>query len=221
MREIIPGPDGLSDGTIITVAGNEKAGYSGDGELAVDASLNDPTGLAVDAQGDLFIADTGNGVVREVAANGIITTVAGPAGLSYPTGVAVESVNGQRYLFVANLNQSDVVQVSPTGTYVPLAGTETNEGPSGVALDSQGDLFVANAPWDLFELTPGSDGLPSVPTAIVPQEGSSIASGVAMQRQWRRVRRQQPWWLPSWRGDPRPGRPARGCRHRDRRRQRL
>ena len=54
-------------GDIITVAGDGTAGYSGDGGPATDAELNDPSGVAVDAAGDLFIADGGNNVIREVA----------------------------------------------------------------------------------------------------------------------------------------------------------
>ena len=53
VREVVK-----STGDIITVAGNGKAGYSGDGGLATAAELNDPRGLAIDAAGDLFIADT-------------------------------------------------------------------------------------------------------------------------------------------------------------------
>jgi len=70
-----------SRATITTVAGNGASGFAGDGGPATGAKLNGPQGLAVDAHGNLFIADTGNGRVREVrASTGIITTVAGPAG---------------------------------------------------------------------------------------------------------------------------------------------
>ena len=51
---------------ITTVAGNGTAGYSGDGGPATAAELNDPDGVAVDSAGDLFIADSGNNVIREV-----------------------------------------------------------------------------------------------------------------------------------------------------------
>lgn len=63
-------------GIISTVAGNGGQGYSGDGGAATAASLNNPSSVAVDTAGDLFIGDTGNNRVREVV-NGIITTVAG------------------------------------------------------------------------------------------------------------------------------------------------
>ncbi len=66
-----------SDLTITTVAGNGRAGYSGDGGLATQASLNNPQGLTYDGQGNLYIADQGNFVIRKIDRNGIITTVAG------------------------------------------------------------------------------------------------------------------------------------------------
>ena len=69
IREVTPEPDGLySDGTITTVAGNGTADYGGDGGPATAAALNQPYAVAVDGHGDLFIADTGNNVIREVQA---------------------------------------------------------------------------------------------------------------------------------------------------------
>jgi|ERR1035437_6846027 hypothetical protein len=60
-----------------TVAGDGQPGFSGDGGLATAAQLRGPTGVAVDAAGNLFVADTGNQRIRKVSASGIITTVAG------------------------------------------------------------------------------------------------------------------------------------------------
>jgi len=75
-------------GIITTVAGNGLggisiiSGFSGDGGPATSASLSEPFGIAVDAPGNLFIADTGNGRIRKVSTNGVITTVAG-GGLAF------------------------------------------------------------------------------------------------------------------------------------------
>ena len=69
IRKITP------DGIITTVAGNGTPGYSGDGGLATAAMLADPTGVAVDTAGNLYIADFG--VVRRITASGLITTIAG------------------------------------------------------------------------------------------------------------------------------------------------
>jgi hypothetical protein len=67
------------DGNIDTIAGKGPgtAGYSGDGGPAKDAQLNDPRDVAADADGNVFIADTGNHVIRKVDSSGVITTVVG------------------------------------------------------------------------------------------------------------------------------------------------
>ncbi|MBE2289138.1 MAG: T9SS type A sorting domain-containing protein [Chitinophagaceae bacterium] len=65
-------------GIITTIAGNGTAGYSGDGGLAIHAKLNQPTGLFVDKQNNIYVAEYGNGTIRKIdAVTGIITTVAG------------------------------------------------------------------------------------------------------------------------------------------------
>ena len=66
-----------TNGVITTVAGNGIRGYSGDRGPAIQASLNSPSGVALDNPGDLYIADTDNNRIRKVDANGIITTIAG------------------------------------------------------------------------------------------------------------------------------------------------
>lgn len=69
---------------ITTVAGNGIAGFSGDNGPAVDAQLNHPQGLGVDAAGNLYIADSDNLRVRKVS-NGFITTIAGNGRCAYNT----------------------------------------------------------------------------------------------------------------------------------------
>ena len=92
------------DGTITTVAGTGQDGFSGDGGPATDAQLSSPEGVAVDASGNLYIADRFNSRIRKVALDGTITTVAGTGQsgfsgdggaatdtqLSFPEGVAVD-----------------------------------------------------------------------------------------------------------------------------------
>src|SRR5262249_61470075 len=65
------------DGLITRVAGNGGTGFSGDGGLAVNASLNQPTDIALGPDGSLYIADSENNRIRRVGIDGIITTVAG------------------------------------------------------------------------------------------------------------------------------------------------
>ena len=127
-----------STGIITTVAGNGTVGYSGDGGPAINAGFDYPDGLAVDAKGNLFIAD-GNSVIRRVdAVTGIITTVAGNysisvncaysgdsgpatgAGLCYPTDVAVDSSGN---LFIADQGNNVIRRVDgATGIITTSAG---------------------------------------------------------------------------------------------------
>ena len=114
----------LITGKITTVAGNGTAGFSGDNGPATAAELKNPSAVAVDANGDLFIADTGNNRIREVnLASGIITTFAGPgrvlhlgdgglasaADLSQPSGVAVDASGD---VFIADTSENRVREVN-------------------------------------------------------------------------------------------------------------
>lgn len=104
----------ITDGIITTVAGNGVAGYTGDGSAATSASLRNITRVAVDADGNIYIADAGNTVIRKVTvATGIITTYAGNGVYGYAGdgGVAI----------LANL-----------------------AAPWDVALDDKGNLYIAD-----------------------------------------------------------------------------
>jgi hypothetical protein len=98
-----------TNGVIFTVAGNGTARYSGDGGLATNACLNSPSGVAVDAAGNLLIADSGNSVVRMVRMNGIIITVAGySAGFSGDGGIATSARLGNPYGLAVNNASGDI-----------------------------------------------------------------------------------------------------------------
>ena len=71
VRKVQPG------GNLFTIAGNGNASYFGDGGLGTKASVNQPEGVAVDARGNVYIADTLDHAIRKVAPDGIITTLAG------------------------------------------------------------------------------------------------------------------------------------------------
>jgi DNA-binding beta-propeller fold protein YncE len=135
-------------GKVVTVAGDGAAGYSGDGRLAAFAELNSPTGLAVDANGNLYIADSANNVIRRVdARTGIITTAAGDfaadkandglggfsgdggpatsAQLNDPQGLAVD---GAGDLFIADTFNNAVREVTPAGTITTVVNAATATG---------------------------------------------------------------------------------------------
>jgi uncharacterized protein (TIGR03437 family) len=171
-----------ANGTITTVAGNGSFGFSGDGGPATSASLQlsyyhpgldapsylvSNAGIAVDASGNLYIADQYNNRVRKVAASGVITTVAGngvagfsgdggpatSASLNNPAGIAVDSSGN---LFISDNNR---IREVANGVITTVAGngasgfsgdgglatTATLNNPAGVAVDSSGNLFIADA----------------------------------------------------------------------------
>lgn len=137
-----------STGIITTIAGNGMYGYSGDGSLATTAALAGPAGLALDAAGNLYIADFGNNVVREVnAVTGVISTVVG-----------------------GGLNPGE----DGLGDGGPAIGASLY-GPAGIAFDPAGNLYIADSYNNLIRevnavtntisviagggTSPGSDGL--------------------------------------------------------------
>ena len=102
----------VSGGIITTVVGNGMCGYNGDNIAALSAELCQPYGVAVDASGNLFIADSVNQRIRKVS-GGIITTVAGNGAVGY------------------------------NGDNIAATGAELNY-PFGVAVDASGNLFIAD-----------------------------------------------------------------------------
>ncbi|MEO8761352.1 MAG: T9SS type A sorting domain-containing protein, partial [Bacteroidia bacterium] len=125
-----------STGNITTVAGNGTQGYSGDNGQASSATLYHPTGVTIDAGGNMYIADNGNNVVRKVNTSGVITTVAGnntqgfggdngaatSAQLNLPWGVAVIGTN----LYISDYGNFRIRKVNTTGNISTIAGNGTN-----------------------------------------------------------------------------------------------
>ena len=122
------------DGTIRTVAGNGEAGYQGDGKPATAAKLYLPTGLAIGFGDALFIADTGNNVIRQLGTDGIIRTVAGTGEAGYrgdggpaayavlhaPGGVAFDDEGN---LYIADTLNQRVRRVDVNGQIATVAGS--------------------------------------------------------------------------------------------------
>ena len=122
------------DGIITTLTGNRYPGYSGDNGPAVDAQLSSPGAVAVDSNGNIYIADTGNYAIRKISTNGIITTVAGSgmwgysgdngpatsAQLASPSGVAVDAGGN---IYIADSKFSSIRKVSVNGIITTIAGS--------------------------------------------------------------------------------------------------
>jgi serine protease AprX len=141
-------------GVITTIAGNGSDGYSGDGGPATAARLRGPQSVAVDNAGRVYIADTGNNVVRMVDATGVITTVV--AQLRSPSGVAVDIAGN---LYIADTGAHVVRELTSAGVLKVVAGTAGKSGnsgdggpgaaamlnqPSGVAVDPAGNVYIAD-----------------------------------------------------------------------------
>ena len=171
----VAGAQPAGDWTIETVAGGGSSLGDGDNVAAVAALLNDPTGVALDGAGNLYIADSENHRIRKVDAAGVISTVAGAgtegyngdggaataAQLNYPVGVAVD---GAGNLYIADLGNHRIRKVDAAGVISTVAGAgstgESGGGfggdggpataaqlrsPAGVALDGAGNLYIADA----------------------------------------------------------------------------
>jgi sugar lactone lactonase YvrE len=162
----------VKDGTISTFAGTGLMGYSGDGGPATSAELFNPDALAFDPQGDLYIADYNNYVIRKVSAStGQISTYAGNGTYGY-TGdngpatsaelgdITALAVDASGDLFIGDAYACTVRMVTPGGTITTVAGqaNQCDDSPNGdggpatsasladaveaLAVDAQGNLYI-------------------------------------------------------------------------------
>jgi uncharacterized protein (TIGR03437 family) len=124
-------------GLIDTIAGTGVAGFSGDGGPAREARLNAPYGLAVDAAGNLYIADLGNHRVRRVARDGTITTVS--AAFETPRNLALDAAGR---LYVSDFTRHCVYRLGPGGA--EIAASAPLRFPAGLAIGPDGALYVGD-----------------------------------------------------------------------------
>ncbi|HTB19574.1 MAG TPA: IPT/TIG domain-containing protein, partial [Bryobacteraceae bacterium] len=131
-------------GAVITIAGNGASpNFSGDGGPASAAQLNLPSDIAVDSNGNWYIADTANNRIRMITPGGVISTIAGtgdPAELNSPRGVAIDGSNN---LYIADTGNNAVRQLTPAGTMTSIASGLNS--PMSVAVDSQGSVYIADS----------------------------------------------------------------------------
>jgi sugar lactone lactonase YvrE len=159
-----------TDGTVTTIAGNGTAGYvdSADG---ASAEFYAPAGLTVDGQGNIYVADYGNNVIRKITTAGAVSTYAGNGVAAYVDGAAVNvaafsgpsgvALDAQGNLYVADRNNNMIRKITAAGVVSRIAGITTAgyvnttvdvsnsvygafKKPVGVVVDAQGNIYVAD-----------------------------------------------------------------------------
>ena len=189
----------MSTGAISTVAGMGSPGYSGDNGPAVSAEISNLATVAVDTQGNLYIADGDNNRVRMVNSNGEIATFAGggtsladgvkatDAALNIPIAVTTDAVGN---VYIAEYGANRIRVVTTDGSIRTIAGNglegysgdgglATNaslNGPTDVKLDAQGNIYIADSLNSLIrKLTPSS--APPSPAVMTVTNSASLSSG--------------------------------------------
>jgi formylglycine-generating enzyme required for sulfatase activity/sugar lactone lactonase YvrE len=143
-------------GNVTTLAGSGSSSYA-DGFRAA-ASFNYPSGVGVDKNGNVYVADSNNNRIRKITASGSVTTLAGSGISSYSDGNGTSasfkaplglSVDGSGFVYVADTYNHILRKITSSGNVTTLdySGTETMAGfshPQGVAVDGSGNIFVAD-----------------------------------------------------------------------------
>jgi len=184
---------------VTTLAGNPGWVGSIDGTGSV-ARFNSPAGVAVNHEGTVYVADSGNHTIRTVTPDGVVTTLAGSPGLYgstdgatnlarfyYPTGLAVD---GAGNVYVADRNNHTIRKVTSAGVVTTIAGSagwagsadgvSTNarfNAPAGLALDSLGNLYVADSGnHTLRKVTPAGMVTTIAGSAGIPGSSDGVSS---------------------------------------------
>jgi hypothetical protein len=193
-----------STGVITTIAGNGTNGYSGDSGQATSAELNNPSDVAIDSSGNIYIADYSNNRVRKVNTSGVISTYAGTgtwgysgdggqatsAKLATPSGVALDSSGN---LYIADFENKRIRKVTTAGVISTVAGNGTGgdtgdggaatsaeiNGGEFLAVDGAGDIWFADQYSDVVRKVTASTGYISKVAGTSDTPGSSGDGGAA------------------------------------------
>ena len=178
------------DGTVSTLAGGKEGYADGKGQ---SAAFNTPSGLAIDAKGNLYVADTGNNAIRKIDPLGHVTTIAGDGQAGMRDGAAAQArfngplgldIDKAGNIYVADAYNDAVRRISPDGQVTTIAGghgsghgsghdsgltdgaadAATFDTPCNVLLDNQGRLIVADTRNDAIRRIDLSGTTPMVST---------------------------------------------------------
>jgi DNA-binding beta-propeller fold protein YncE len=194
IRKITPG------GSVSTIAGSAGQIGSADGQGAA-ARFKYPAGIAVDSSGNIYVADRDNHIIRKIASDGSVTTLAGSAGqiestdgqgaaarFNYPYGVAVDSSGN---VYVADTSNHIIRKITPNGLVKTIAGSALQTGstdglgtaarlanPTGIALDASNNIYISDKSNCVIRKF-SSDGKVSTIAGIAGESGSSDGQGAA------------------------------------------
>ena len=159
IRKITP------SGVVSSLAGSTYSVYGSTDGTGTAASFNSPKGVAVDASGNVYVADYVNNMIRKITPAGVVSTLAGStksgssdgvgtaASFYYPAGVAVDTSGN---VYVADMLNNMIRKITPAGVVSTLAGSTTSGSkdgvgtaasffqPRGVAVDASGNVYVAD-----------------------------------------------------------------------------
>ncbi len=187
-----------ANGDVSTLAGSTEGFADGVGTAA---QFSGPTGLAVDANGNVYVADYGNNRIRKITPDGTVTTFAGSeqsgktdgpgasARFTQPRNVAVDASNN---LFVIDYNNEDIRKITPDDVvstfagngfagYTDATGTAAQfASPSGIAVDASGNVYISDlANQRIRKITPGA-----VVTTFAGSNGYGLTDGPGVSAQF-------------------------------------